>query len=114
MTEALSLRAVAAQLGVSDRQVRRFIADTRDPLPVLRLGPRSRRVAVADLEAWCARRRETTPTIEPGLFSGFSDEARTALESLFLHPKCTPGSEKRCGATSDLLIPTQRGARDRG
>jgi excisionase family DNA binding protein len=84
VVEALTLRAVAARLQVSDRQVRRFVADRRDPLPVLRLGPRSRRVAVADLEAWCARRRETAVAVEPGLFAGFSDEARAALESLFL------------------------------
>jgi hypothetical protein len=79
----LTLAAVAKQLGVSDRQVRRFIADPQDPLPVVQLSARCRRVDPVDLDAWICRRRQAQPAPPPGLFGGFSEDARQALEELF-------------------------------
>ena len=66
------------------------MSDEIDPLPHVRVGRRHRRVdAVVDLEAWLARRRQITPAPPVGLFAGFSDEARRALEGLFCTQTCT-------------------------
>jgi hypothetical protein len=91
--QLLKLAEVAARLHVSDRQVRRFLGDPTDPLPFVRLGSRSRRVESTELELWVRRHRKVRPTPEAGLFAGFSPDARTALEGLFLHPKCTRTGE---------------------
>jgi excisionase family DNA binding protein len=90
----LTLASAAAQLGVSQRTVRRLIADETDPLPVVRLGERCRRVNPADLDLWLLRRRAACPA-PPGLFAGFSDDARTALESIF----CTPTAPEHAETT---------------
>jgi hypothetical protein len=90
----LTLATTAAQLGVSDRQVRRLIADPLDPLPIVRFGPRCRRVDPVDLEAWVNRRRGTHPAPPPGLFAGFSDDARKALEELCSAPEMQPTRPK--------------------
>jgi excisionase family DNA binding protein len=74
---------VAQHLNVSTRQVRRLHNRAVDPLPFVRVGGRSRRVNPTDLELWLLRQREVQRPPEPGLFAGFSDEARTALEGFF-------------------------------
>lgn len=91
MTALLTIAAVAARLEVSERTVRRFTADPLDPLPVVRLGKRCRRIDPAALEVWLARRREATPAPGPGLFAGFSDDARMALEGIF-RTQSAPGT----------------------
>jgi excisionase family DNA binding protein len=90
----LTLATVAQQLGVSVRQVRRHVDAAFDPLPVVQLGPRSRRVSPTDLEAWVNRRRGTHPAPSPGLFSGFSEDARNALEQLCNAPEMHPSGRK--------------------
>lgn len=115
MIEALSLKGVAERLGVSDRQVRRWVTDARDPLPTIKLGPRCRRVDVGELAAWIARRRELRRVVEPGLFAGFSDDARATLEGLFggstapeVHRSAARGGLSPCPSTADPLITTQQ------
>ncbi len=92
----LTVGAVAKRLGVSTRQVRRFLSDPTDPLPHVRLGRRCRRIAPAELDVWLRRRRETAVRQEPGLFAGFSDDARSALEQLCSAPTMHP--QRRKGA----------------
>jgi hypothetical protein len=90
----LTLSAVATQLEVSDRQVRRLVDSPFDPLPVVQFGPRCRRVDPTDLAAWVSRRRRTLPAPPPGLFAVFSDDARKALEELCSAPEMQPAERK--------------------
>ena len=53
----ISVREVADMMGYSPRTIRRLASRKRDPLPGMRVTPRSWRFARADVEAWLAARR---------------------------------------------------------
>ncbi len=53
----VTIEFVAGLLDVDVRTVRRWMADSRDPLPCYRPTVRTTRIRRVDLEAWLVRRR---------------------------------------------------------
>jgi hypothetical protein len=86
----LSLAAAADRCGVSERTLRRQLADPHSGLRAIRIGHRRRLVSSTDLEVWIANQRErATFELPPDVLAAFSPAARELLEWAKCARKCT-------------------------